>query len=298
MATIQARIEGRVGEAAGGNIGFTTVMLQDAYDHGLRAVIMAMPKEAWKYFGKNAVDFLPLVGTPLLTDKVINVLRNDDGTWRKCVMIEPEMAGPAADSNSIHYASEFTPVYFVDSGSYSNPMLKVLPEDGSKAARLVSVAIPTVDITTDTIVPHFPDELDELPEIYTVGWVKQRETGVSLMSGHTDLGNVISILGSTSPVTNSVNALLVAATATSPADEDALRHLANDMVEHARAATGIAQARIQEAAAITQAAIGKAAEAKAASDEAKSLQQEFDKKLNEYKAQFTKAPEVADRRRR
>lgn len=178
MGTIQTRIEGRVGEAASGSdIVFTTTHMQDAYNHGLRAVIMAMPKEAWEFFGKNEIDFLPIVGTPLTTDKVIRVLRKDGSIYRKCEKIDADMAGVAADSNSIHYASEFTPVYYVDSGVYSNPMLKVLPDDGSKIARMVCVAIPTVDVTTDTIVPHFPDELEELPEIYTTAWIKQREMG-------------------------------------------------------------------------------------------------------------------------
>jgi len=193
MGTIQARIEGRVGEAASGtDIVYTTTHMQDAYNHGLRAVIMTMPKEAWKFFGKNAVDFLPLVGTPLLTDKIISVLRRDGTYYRSCKEIDADMAGPAADSRSIHYASEFTPVYYVESGSFSNPMLKVLPGDGSKIARLVSLAIPTVDVTTDTIVPHFPDELEELPEIYTAAWIKQREMGYARRSSQDELEAITS----------------------------------------------------------------------------------------------------------
>ncbi len=188
MATIQARIEGRVGESASGDdIVFTTTHMQDAYDHGLRAVIMSMPEKAWKFFGENRIDFLPIVGTPLLTDKIISILRRDGTYYRPCAKIESDMAGPAADSRSIHYASAFTPVYYVESGSFSNPMLKVLPEDGSKAARLVTLAIPTVDITTATIVPHFPDELEELPEIYVVAWIKQREVGVMRRSSQDEL---------------------------------------------------------------------------------------------------------------
>ncbi|KKL64846.1 hypothetical protein LCGC14_2160880 [marine sediment metagenome] len=193
MATIQARIEGRVGEAASGDdIVFTTTQMQDAYDHGLRAVIATMPEKAWKYFGRNRIDFLPLVGTPLLTGKIVSVLRRNGTYYRPCTMIDADMAGPAADSRSIHYASGFTPVYYVESGSFSNPMLKVLPEDGSKAARLVSLAIPTVDITTDTIVPHFPDELEELPEIYVVIWIKQREMGVARRSSQDELEAITS----------------------------------------------------------------------------------------------------------
>ncbi|KKL95527.1 hypothetical protein LCGC14_1853730 [marine sediment metagenome] len=193
MATIQARIEGRVGEdASGSDIVYTTTHAQDAYNHGLRAVIMTMPQKAWKFFGKNAIDFLPIVGTPLLTDKIISVLRKNGSIYRKCVEIDADMAGVAADSASIHYASEFTPVYYVESGSFSNPMLKVLPEDGSKVARLVSLAIPTVDITTDTIVPHFPDELEELPEIYTAAWIRQREAGYLRRSSQDELEAITS----------------------------------------------------------------------------------------------------------
>ncbi len=193
MATIQARIEGRVGEtASGSDIVYTTTHAQDAYNHGLRAVIMTMPEKAWKFFGKNAVDFLPLVGTPLLTDKVISVLRRDGTYYRPCKEIDADMAGAAADANSIHKASAFTPVYYVESGSFSNPMLKVLPGDGSKAARLVSLAIPTVDVTTDTIVPHFPDELEELPEIYTAAWIKQREMGYARRASQDELEAITS----------------------------------------------------------------------------------------------------------
>ncbi len=193
MATIQDRIEGRVGESASGDdIVFTTTHMQDAYDHGLRAVIATMPEKAWKYFGRNRIDFLPLVGTPLLTGKIVSVLRRNGTYYRPCTMIDADMAGPAADSRSIHYASGFTPVYYVESGSFSNPLLKVLPEDGSKAARLVSLAIPTVDITTDTIVPHFPDELEELPEIYVVIWIKQREMGVARRSSQDELEAITS----------------------------------------------------------------------------------------------------------
>lgn len=298
MATIQARIEGRVGEVVGGDIGFTAIMLQDAFDHGLRTVLLPMPRAAWKYFGKNEIDFLPLAGTPLLTDKVISVLRLDGSIYRKCFEIDYEMSGPAADLNSIHYATEFTPVYFTDSGSFSNPMLKVLPDDGSKIAKLVCVAIPVVDITTDTIVPHFPDELEELPELYTAIWVKQRAAGVFTVDCHTEIDNAIKILGSTSPVPNSVNALLVAAAATVPADEDAIQHLSDDLLDHAKVSTGLGQARIQEAATLVQAASSKAAEANMASNEAKQLQAEFDKKLGMFIGRFQKEPKVADADRR
>ncbi len=193
MATIQERIEGRVGEdVSGSDIVYTTTHAQDAYNHGLRAVIMTMPEKAWKFFGKNSIDFLPIVGTPLLTDKIISVLRKNGSIYRKCVEVDADMAGAAADSASIHYASEFTPVYYVESGSFSNPMLKVLPGDGSKVARLVSLAIPTVDITTDTIVPHFPDELEELPEIYTAAWIRQREAGYLRRSSQDELEAITS----------------------------------------------------------------------------------------------------------
>ena len=153
---------------------------------------MTMPEKAWKFFGKNAVDFLPLVGTPLLTNKVISVLRRDGTYYRPCKMIDADLAGPAADANSIHKASAFTPVYYVESGSFSDPMLKVLPSNGSKIARLVSLAIPTVDVTTDTIVPHFPDELEELPEIYTAAWIKQREAGYLRRSSQDELEAITS----------------------------------------------------------------------------------------------------------
>ena len=186
MATIQAQIEGRVGEAAGGNIGFTATHLQDAYDDGLRAILVGLPPEAWKFFGKNQVSFSPLIGTPLLSDKVISVQRSDSGVYRKCEEIDADMAGPAGDINSVHYASEFTPVYFIESGGYSNPRLVVLPEGTGDEARLVVVDIPSVDITVDTIVPHFPDTLEELPKLYAVIWVKEREEGVSRRDAQTE----------------------------------------------------------------------------------------------------------------
>ena len=192
MATIQSRIESRIGESVSGDLGLTAVMLQDAYNSGLKAVISPMPAEAWKFFGKSEISFNPSTGTPLTLNKIISVTRRDGSIWRKCVEIEQDMFGPALDINSIHYRTSFTPAYAIDSGTYSNPMLKVAPAGAGDAARVILVGIPSVDITTDTIIPHFPDDLEELPEIYTVIWVKEREMGLARRDSQTELEAITS----------------------------------------------------------------------------------------------------------
>ena len=187
MATIQVQIEAEVGEATGADIGFSAGQLQDAYNDGLRAVIMPLPEPAWKFFGKNEIDFSPLIGTPLTNSKIIAVLRNDGGVYRKCVEVDQDMFAAAQDINSLDIRSAFRPAYTIESGGYSDPRLKVVPEGSGDEARLVCVAIPTVDITTDTIVPHFPDELEELPRMYAIVWVKKREMGVMRRDSQTEI---------------------------------------------------------------------------------------------------------------
>ncbi len=334
MATILSRIESRIGELVGGDLGLTTVMLQDAYTGGLKAVISPMPKEAWKFFGQSEISFNPTVGTALTLNKIISVVRRDGNVWRKCVEIEQDMFSAAKDVNSIHYRTSFTPAYIIDSGTYSNPVLKVVPEGDGDAARVILVGIPNVDITTDTIVPHFPDDLEELPEIYTVIWAKEREMGlarrdsqdeveaitsggilddlsamytgyqaaldlvapiiiegsVAIDAGKSELDGVFAggtdgmfddfdtamadvqgnldsaqdILGmGPSPVTNAVKDLLVAASATDPADTDAVGYLNKTFVEQTRAAIELGRSRVQEAGTVVQSAIGKVSEAQA-----------------------------------
>lgn len=79
----------------------------------------------------------------------------------------------------------------------------------------------------------------------------------------TDMDSAVSVLGSTSPGTNAVNALLVASATTSPADQDAINFISTDDLEKANAVINLARGRIEEAANIVNAGSGKISEAQA-----------------------------------
>jgi hypothetical protein len=69
----------------------------------------------------------------------------------------------------------------------------------------------------------------------------------AVADSQTDFDKAVSILGGTSPVTNAVSDLLVATSATSPANQDVIQRITDDKLEHAQRATELAVARIQEA---------------------------------------------------
>lgn len=105
-------------------------------------------------------------------------------------------------------------------------------------------------------------ELDAIFSGGTDGMFDEFDTAIADVQG--DLETAQNVLGSgPSPVTNAVDDLLVAASATSPADEDVIQHISDGRLNHADRATALAEARVGEATATVQTAQGKLDEARA-----------------------------------
>ena len=104
-------------------------------------------------------------------------------------------------------------------------------------------------------------EVDSLFGTTASGIFARFSTAIADVQG--DMDAAISVLGSTSPDTNAVNALLVASAATSPADQDAIQLLSEDRLDKANVAINLAGQRINEANGIVRSGSGKIAEAQA-----------------------------------
>jgi len=186
MQSFQKQVEDIVGEAAGGDIGFTTAMLNDWLSIAVKAVINRMPPRLLDHFSKKTT-FAPTSGTTLTSDKIFSVLRNDGNINRPCRRIPVLLAGRVADSSDILYATKNDPVYYVDRSGSGTPTLKILPASATATYGIAyHVNFPTATVGTTALV-GFPDELEHLVPLYAAYLAKLREAGVMRRSSQTEL---------------------------------------------------------------------------------------------------------------
>ncbi len=177
--SFETRIDDLVGEGSSGDIGTTTDMKQDMFDDGLRAVIRLLPDDALGFASKQTT-FAPTDGTQVKNPMVLRVLRYDSSVNRRCVKIDLSLAGAAAEKGSIHEASEFTPVYYLEPQASGFVTLKVLPASATSTdGILFHAVIPPIAISNNAMVAGFPEDLESLPVFYAAGLVLMRESGVT-----------------------------------------------------------------------------------------------------------------------
>ena len=100
-------------------------------------------------------------GTPntLNTGKVLFITRNDGTIDQPCRKIPALLAGRAADTVDMQYASATDPAFFI-----KNNTIDVLPASG--ACKYSEVQYPTVDASADSAIAVFPDEAEYLVVLY------------------------------------------------------------------------------------------------------------------------------------
>jgi len=110
----------------------------------------------------------------------LSVLRNDSSVNRKCFRIDVGFAGSAAEKGSLHEASTFTPIYYLEPQASGFVTLKVLPASAtSTGGILFHAVIPPVAISNTAMLAGFPEDLEGLPVFYAAGLALMRESGVT-----------------------------------------------------------------------------------------------------------------------
>lgn len=177
--SFETRIDDLVGEGSSGDIGTTTDMKQDMFDDGLRAVIRLLPDDALGFASKQTT-FAPTSGVQIKNPRVLRVLRYDSSVNRMCVETDLSLVGAASEKGSLHEASVFTPVYYLEPQASGFVTLKVLPASATSTdGILFHAVIPPIAISNNAMVAGFPEDLESLPVFYAAGLVLMRESGVT-----------------------------------------------------------------------------------------------------------------------
>ena len=114
--------------------------------------------------------------TPMDLDSIGEILyvtrKNDDSGYHvPCREISPIYGSLAEDPNSMHYAKDNDPVYWVTSNASDVPKLFIKPDPSStQGANVYHVFYPiftagdteTYDVSQKTIIENFPDEAENL----------------------------------------------------------------------------------------------------------------------------------------
>ncbi len=180
--TIDQGIYDIVGEAASGDIGLSTAILDDIANDGVTYVFMGLPREALLHMARQQSTFVPATGVIPGNSQIILVLRSDGNFDRECKEIPQWMAANAADPRSIYKATDLLPVYYIEAQtSTTAPTLKILPVDTGSVGKLIDIEYPTIAVGTDKFgqIVGFPDELADALKFYILGHVFYREGSLS-----------------------------------------------------------------------------------------------------------------------
>ena len=83
--------------------------------------------------------------------RVLHVEKSDGSVNRNCMQIPVALKGRSADSNSIHKATDFSPVYWIE-----DDKVHIEPQSGAQGI-VYNIAYPTIDAGTNTAIDNFPD---------------------------------------------------------------------------------------------------------------------------------------------
>tara|TARA_R100000781_G_C4081476_1_gene127881 strand:- start:1937 stop:2635 length:699 start_codon:yes stop_codon:yes gene_type:complete len=82
--------------------------------------------------------------------KVTRIDSNSSGIERECLYVDRDVFARAGDSNSIYYATAYSPIYHFDSANAGAATLKILPEPGATQKGKIwyfSYATDSIDLT-------------------------------------------------------------------------------------------------------------------------------------------------------
>lgn len=83
--------------------------------------------------------------------RVLHVEKSDGSVTRNCMQIPVALKGRSTDSNSIHKATSFSPIYWIE-----DDKVHIEPQSGTQGV-VYNITYPTIDAGTDTDISNFPD---------------------------------------------------------------------------------------------------------------------------------------------
>ena len=83
--------------------------------------------------------------------RVLYVEKSDGSVTRNCMKIPVALKGRSTDSNSIHKATDFSPIYWIE-----DDKVYIEPQSGTQGV-VYNIAYPTIDAGTDNGISNFPD---------------------------------------------------------------------------------------------------------------------------------------------
>ena len=143
----------------------------------VKEVMNLLPSLTIERASKISEAFAPDTGF-IATSKVLSVQRAQTtsfstGQVYQCRQIPHTLSQKASDVNSIEYATDTDPVYYIEPQlNNTAAKIKILPSSTSNVAKVISIDYPLFDadgtsdtylnVTTVTSIPNFPDEAEYL----------------------------------------------------------------------------------------------------------------------------------------
>ena len=142
--------------------------LKDWLFEGCKVVINSMPNNLLTTVTGETGDFTPTGGTNVSVP-VLGVTRKtaaSNGITYQCRLISYKTKHEAQDEDSILYATETDPVYYIEpqSGTSANK-IKVLPLSSGNLCNATIVQYPAPEVT-DTSISLFPDKYEYIVVLY------------------------------------------------------------------------------------------------------------------------------------
>lgn len=187
--TFEDRLLFYVGEALAGQLALSNADLEVQVNNGVKYVIGLMPRELRKNFMIKSAMFVPTTGL-VIEEPIIEAVFREVGAddVKRCVEVSLEDSVAVFDSESIYYASEEFPVYYIGPETTAGAKVKVAPWSAAAIAYAVYIGYPTVDIDAAVyVIAGFPDGLEEAPIMYAAIQVLIRESSIARRDAQTEM---------------------------------------------------------------------------------------------------------------
>ena len=166
---------------------------------GCKEIINVMPKDELVTVCLEEEDVVPSTGLNVRTP-IIGVTRataTSNGNTYQCREISMLERYESQDEDSILYATETDPVYYLESQTSGINKVKILPVSTSALGKVTKVVYPTPSVGASTI-NSFPDKYENLVVLYTSVKALQRLMNDKSSSLPTDVSSIVLTQVSTS----------------------------------------------------------------------------------------------------
>ena len=162
MADFQTQVDDLTGFASTDNVALASWLAD-----GCKEIINVMPKDELVAVCLEEEDVIPSTGLNVRTP-IIGVTRataTSNGNTYQCREISMLERYESQDEDSILYATETDPVYYLESQTSGINKVKILPVSTSALGKVTKVVYPTPAVG-DSAINSFPDEYENLVVLY------------------------------------------------------------------------------------------------------------------------------------